>query len=344
MKRIIISIAIVLVIAAAGITVWTVSHRSDEIKYNTGYVNGNTAGNLYNAGLFCESNGTVFFANPDDNNRLYSMDADGTNLKKLCNDSAMYINADSNYVYFIKNNSNSSTSSTAYAIDALYSYSSNALCRIDREGGRVTVLDSDPCLYASLIGNEIYYLHYDSETATTLYKIGIDGESRTKVANNYVFTCSTDGQYFYYDNSADGSIYRYDTVTDTTSQVYACNCYKPIVTNDGNAYYMDINQDNALVHVDINTGNPVTLSSESLDLYNVYGSTIYYQTYSKTGSSLCMIKNDGTGYQVLAEGAYSSINATSYYIYFVDYRTGQMYYTPTSNPGTLYAFHPGVVE
>ena len=55
-------------------------------QYNDSYVNGNTTGNLYNDGLFCESNGTVFFANPDDNNYLYSMDLSGGNLKKLSED------------------------------------------------------------------------------------------------------------------------------------------------------------------------------------------------------------------------------------------------------------------
>ena len=42
----------------------------DRTIYNKNYVNGNSAGNLYNAGLFCEDSGTIFFANPDDNYRL----------------------------------------------------------------------------------------------------------------------------------------------------------------------------------------------------------------------------------------------------------------------------------
>ncbi len=96
-KAIGIIIAVLVVIAIAGISIYSV--LDNKIKYNDSYVNGNSAGNLYNAGLFCESNGTVFFANPDDNYRLYSMDLDGSNLKKLCSDTAMYINADDNYVY-----------------------------------------------------------------------------------------------------------------------------------------------------------------------------------------------------------------------------------------------------
>lgn len=340
MKKILIGIiAFVLIAAAAGYGV--VSHMRGQFQYNSGYVNGNTAGNLYNAGTFCESNGTVFFANPDDDNKLYSMDLNGGSLKKLCNDSATYINADDHYVYYIRN---AKASDTEYAIDALYSYSKNALCRISRDGGRTTVLDSDPCLYASLIGNYIYYLHYDTETATTLYKIRIDGEERTQLTDAYVFTCSADGQYFYYDSSDNGNIYRFDTATDTASLVYACNCYKPTVTNDGNAYYLDVDRDNALVHVNINSGEPTVLVTDSIDLYNVYGSYIYYQTYDESGSALYRIKNDGTGQKLLASGTYCSINVTSSAIYFTDYRTGQVYSTPTFSPGEPTAFHPGVLE
>lgn len=63
-KRLPIIIIAVLVVVFAGLGFY--SHQKSKIKYNTSYVNGNTAGNLYNAGLFCEKNGTVYFANPDD--------------------------------------------------------------------------------------------------------------------------------------------------------------------------------------------------------------------------------------------------------------------------------------
>ena len=35
-------------------------------------MNGSTAGNLYNGGLFCEYDGTVYFSNPSDGGKLYS--------------------------------------------------------------------------------------------------------------------------------------------------------------------------------------------------------------------------------------------------------------------------------
>ena len=48
-KRLPIIIIAVLVVVFAGLGFY--SHQKSKIKYNTSYVNGNTAGNLYNAGL-----------------------------------------------------------------------------------------------------------------------------------------------------------------------------------------------------------------------------------------------------------------------------------------------------
>ena len=213
-------------------------------------------------------------------------------------------------------------------------------------GSEMCIRDSkDPCLYASLVGNYIYYLHYDDKDATTLYKIGIDGEGRKKVYSPYIFTCSTLGQYIYTSGTeSDGAIYQLDTASDSLSKVYECNSFKPIVTSDDNVYYMDVDQNNALVHTNMKSGHPVTLTKDSLDLYNVYGSSIFYQRYSEDHPALCMIKNDGSGYQELAQGNYSNINVTSSYIYFTDFKTKEMFCTPTDHPGTLTAFHPGVIK
>lgn len=309
----------------------------NRVKYNEGYVNGNTTGNLYNAGLFCENNGTIFFANPDDNYKLYSMDNSGGDLTKLCDDTVMYINADDNYVYYVRDNSGKESEYS------FFSFNKNSLCRISRKGGKVVILDEDPCIYASLIGNYIYYLHYDSKTATTLYKVGIDGKNREKLSDKYLFTCSTSDQYFFYNSPQDGCMYRYDTTTDESTMVYDCNCYKPIVSKDGNAYYIDVNNNNALVHTNIQSDNPITLTEDFIEIYNVYGSYIYYQR-SGDEPALCMIKNDGTDFKVIALGEYTNINVTPYNIYFRDFFSGTMYYTSTTNPGPAVRFSPGKIE
>ena len=335
-KAIPIIIAVVVVI---GIAVGVIIHKqSNKIIFNTGYSNGNTAGNLYNNGTFCEHNGKVYFSNPDDNGKLYSMDANGSNVTKICDDVARFINADDHYLYYIRDNSGEGFD------NSFFNYNCYSLCRVDQDGGKAVILDEDPCLYAALVGNYIYYLHYDTEDATTLYSIRIDGKEKQQVMDQYIYTCSVLDQYIYYTSSANGSLMRLDTTTNTSTTVLGCNCYKPIVTSENNVYYMDVSQDNALVHNSINSDMPTVLSSDSLDHFNVYGSYIYYQVYDKDSPKLCMIKNDGSGYREIKNGSFMSINVTSNNIYFTDYYSGTVYYTSLSNPGFVDTFHPGTGE
>lgn len=337
MKKIIIGIIVVLLLGG-GIFAAT-QLANPETKMNQGYVNGNTAGNLYNGGFFCENNGVIFFSNPSDNGRLYSMDSNGNNLKKLSDDVATYINADENYVYYIRNNSGESLDFNFVA------FHRNALVRIDRDGEHPVILDTEPCLYASLIGNYIYYIHYDQLEASTLYKVRIDGEDQQQVMNEAVFTCNADGQYFYYNGmSADGSIHRYDTTTDTTAIVYTGNSFQPIVKDGVDVYYIDGDTDCSIVHTNINFDNPTFITRDSVDSYNVYGSYIYYQRFDEEGSALCMIKNDGTEFQVLKEGDYCDIHVTSYYVFFRDFHSGDMYYFSRTNPYVIEEFKPGTLE
>ena len=338
MKKIIIGIIVVLLIG--GIAFFKLTFGDRETKMNEGYVNGNTAGNLYNGGFFCEHNGVIFFSNPSDGGKLYSMDSNGKNLKKLSEDVATYINADENYVYYVRNNAGESLDFNFVA------FHRNALVRIDHDGKHPLILDTEPCLYASLIGNYIYYIHYDQLEASTLYKVRIDGEEQQQVMSEAVYTCNADGQFFYYHGmSADGSIHRYDTVSDTSTVVYVGNCFQPIVKDGVDVYYIDGNTDCSIVHTNMNFDNPTFITRDSVDAYNVHGSYIYYQRFDEDGdSALCMIKNDGTEFQELRKGDYCDIHVTSYYVFFRDFHTGEMYYFLRTNPYVIEKFHPGKLD
>lgn len=330
--KIIIPVAITALIIIAVV----IHHYSTRIIFNEEYVNGNTQGNLYNEGTFCEYNGTIYFANPDDSYKLYSMDMNGKNLKKLCDDSVFYINVDENYIYYVRNNQEIKSDYF------FFSNGNNSLCRIKRNGGKATVLDSDPCMYASLCGNYIYYLHYDKTNATSLYKIRIDGKDKQMVQKTPIYTCGALGQYIYYNGmESDGNLYELDTATDKIRTVIECNCYKPIVTSPNNIFYLDVNKNNALMHTGVNAEQPTKLSGESIDLFNVYGSTIYFQTYDEKAPGLYMVKNDGSDLNQIYPGVFKRINITSNYIYFTDFKTGTVYFTSTSNPGMIEEFHPG---
>lgn len=338
MKKIIIGVIVVLLIG--GIAFLNITFGNKETKMNEGYVNGNTAGNLYNGGFFCEHNGVIYFSNPSDGGKLYSMDSNGKNLKKLTDDVATYINVDDNYIYYIRNNSGENLDFNFVA------FHRNALVRVDHDGRHLLILDTEPCLYASLIGNYLYYIHYDQLEASTLYKVRIDGEEQQQVMSESVYTCNADGQFFYYNGmSADGSIHRYDTVSDSSVIVYAGNCFQPIVKDGVDVYYIDGNTDCSIVHTNMNFDNPTFITRDSVDAYNVHGSYIYYQRFDKNGdSALCMIKNDGTEFLEIRKGDYCDIHVTSYYVFFRDFHTGEMYYFLRTNPYAIEKFNPGKLD
>ncbi len=338
MKKILIALLSIGLVIVLGFFATRLLNNPKETIMNNGYVNGNTAGNLYNGGAFCEMNGTLFFSNPSDAGKLYSMDVTGGNLKKLANDIPTYINADENYIYYVRNNP---TDSMEFNYVAFYQ---NGLVRMDHDGSNTVILDTEPSLYAALLGNYIYYLHYSKEDASTLYKVRIDGTEQKQVMDRAVFTCSTDGQYFYYNGmDTDGDIHRYDTISDMAVTVYKGNCFQPIV--DGNdVYYIDGNTDYSIVHTNLEYDHPTYITRDSVDAYNVYGSYIYYQRFDTAGSALCMIKNDGTEFQILREGDFCDIHVTSNYIFFREYHSGDIYYAPRNNPTEIGRFLPGSVE
>ena len=70
MKKTITIIIVVLVIAAAGVGGFFYFKKNQTVHNNDNAI-GNTAGNLINGGLFCEYNDKIYFANPDDYNKLY---------------------------------------------------------------------------------------------------------------------------------------------------------------------------------------------------------------------------------------------------------------------------------
>ena len=323
---------LVILLAAGCVFLYRYINR---IRYNDGYVNGNTAGNLYNEGYFCEKDGIVYFSNPADNYCLYSMNPDGTNIKKLEDQSVSYINVDDHYIYYCKLKGKSADSFSFLPVNT------NSLCRLDIDGkGKPEILDDDPCMYASLVGNYLYYLHYDTTDATTLYKVKIDGKEKEQVEKQSYFTASTDGQYIYYNGLTDNhNIYEMDTSNDHAKVIYEGNCWMP-VKDGNNLYFMDCENDYRIAKVDLTNGEKTLVTDCRVDCYNVTGDKIFFQKNDKTNPAICCINTDGSNYQELKEGNYTAINVTSTYVYFKDFTTETPYYTSVAAPGNVQIFNP----
>ena len=299
--------------------------------------NGNTGGNLYNGGMFCECDGIVYFANPNDNYRLYTMNAFGGEQTKLCDDSVGYINVDENYVYYTRRSDGSNKSNGFLTFAQLGRY---ALCRIDKNGKHKTILDSDPSLYACLVGDYIYYVHYDSEDASTMYRVGINGKDKEKVFDERSLTCSAYGSTLYFNGTLqDHNIYALDASTNQVTEIYSGNAWQPIYV-DGYLYFMNLNDNYSLVRVNMSSMEATTVVTEKVQNYNVYGNTIYYvNTTGDVGLYRC--NTDGSNVELVKAGNVCDINITSSYVYFRLYEEEDIYYcTPTNSAVNVTTFIP----
>lgn len=308
-------------------------HNINKELYNSGYVNGNSAGNLYNSGLFCEYDGVIYFANPNDNNKLYQMNANGTEVRKISDDSAAFINVDEHYIYYTKSNEKS--------IDQFsFLHKSTSSLRKMRKDlkGDVVVLDTDPCMYVSLVGNNLYYIHYNSSEGSSLYKIKIDGKEKSNVFPQPYFTCSTDRQRIYYNGlDTDHNVYCFDTSTGVQTLIYEGNCWMPIV--EGNdLYFMDCEDNYSLVKVNLVTEEKTILTNDRIDCFNIKNGVVYFQRNGNS-SALCSVNTDGSNYTVLKEGVFTEIHTTENYVFFKDYFSEISYqmYLPS---GQISVFHP----
>lgn len=333
-KKLPLILFLLLLLACIGFGVYR--HISGKTVFHDSYVNGNSTGNLYNAGLFCESNGTVFFANPSDSNKLYAMDTDGNNLKKLSDDIVTFINADDNYVYYVRNNTTGNSNFSFLHINT------DSLCRIDRDGGdSLVLLDQEPSLYASLVGNYIYYISYTDAGAAALYKVKIDGSEKKLVNENPYYTCNASGQYLYYNGlETDHFLRRLDTATDSEGVLLDGNTWMPTVVDSTTAYYMDCDNNYRLARVDIASGEKMLLSEDRIDCYNITDSYIYFQRNDAEQPALCRMNTDGSGYQVIYEGNYTNINTAAGYVYFKDFASEITYRMPIDG-GEVELYNPG---
>lgn len=319
-KRVITIICMVFAILIC-IGIGFVTHRNNSVPKNPAGTVGNTAGNLYNKGLFCENDGLVYFANAYDNNALYVMRPDESELKKLISTEVSGINADGKYLYYYQGGSGSGTGLG-------YMISTTGIYRVDKKNPKnITCLDRAIGKYVLLADNTVYYT--DSDATVSLKKVTTDGKDKKVLLELDILPVSVQKSTFYYMNNTDNlHLMALDLNTGSSRQVLAYDVYMPII--EGNMIYgIDIHDNYSLISMNVTDGTRTLLDSERTDMINVTDNYIYYQTSGET-PQLKRIRRDGSDMEIVANGVYSNINATSQYVYFTKFGSDiPVYKTPT---------------
>lgn len=300
------------------------------IPENEASLAGNTGGNLYNGGLFCEADGKVYFANSYDYGSLYSMNADETGIQKLLSSNAYSINAGGRFLYYCQG-SDASGSGLGYLRSA------DGLYRCRTNGNSATLLEGSTIITASLCGNDLYYLKRDpgkevtflSPDPNSLFKMGIDENEETRVLDYTADPSSIDnGKIYFTGSGTDHYLRELDAATGNVADLLQINVYHPVY-DGGFLYYMDTEQDYRLCRYSLSGNQTEILTTDRVDTYNIKDGIIFYQKNSSDDPALIRMNSDGSNPEIVAAGNYTKINMTSIYAYYQQFGdTLSTYRTP----------------
>lgn len=329
-KVIIVSVTVLFIIF---LVVYSVL-RNNSNKIPAGTL-GNTTGNLYNKGLFCETDDRIYFSNPYDYGKLYSMKPDQTDIKKHSDLRAQYINAGGNFVFFFGKNTAAST-----GFGSVLKKPSIVMLK---KNGESTVLTNDATQSMLLVDNNLYYQHYSEKEGVSLYEMDVNKRKITEVLDYMIDPSGyTEGKIFFNGMYDDHYLYSLDLDTHLVEVVWEGDIWFP--TYDGEyVYYMDVRNNYRLCRYSAKDNTIEVLTNERLDFFNVYNSVIYYQVSSSKNPRLMRMNKDGSNQETVLEGVFSSVCCTSNYTYFYTYDTGYpIYCTPTTGSISVREFNPGV--
>ena len=323
-KRGFIPVIIITLLLVAGILL-TIMEFFKKVQFNTLPISGNTTGNLNNSGLFCESNGVLYFSNAYDNHALYSYNPNSGNCKKLCEGPVNSINADSHYIYYVRETSKS---------EGTFGFSTatfKGLYRMELNGKNKTRLFSGNVGNAQLINNRIFFQNYSNDYGFHLYAIDIDGKNETEVLPEAVNPTGYFNNFLYFSNyDGNHNISEMDPNSFKQKTFYEGNCYCPTI-QDNYLYFIDVENNYSLAKVNLTTKEKTLLTTERLDTYNLYNDIIFYQVSDSERPCLKRMKTDGSNIELIQNGVFHDINITENYTYFTAYNSQvPIYRTPTT--------------
>jgi len=308
--------------------------NKNSVKMNTGYVEGNSAGNIYNNGLFCEDEGVVYFANPYAQGALYKMNPDQTGLKLLYKSNCRNINAAGNHLYF-------SMESPEGGTGLGFVIKTSGIYRSTKKGTNIECLTGDTTLGMSLVGNTLYYQSNTGE-GVGLKKISAIKKDQTPeiVEKSFVINpaCSVNGSIYFGGTRNNHYLYALNCNSDTISTLFDGDVWNPVY-DSGYFYYMDISNNYQICRYSQSAGIVEILTHDRADNFNVGSGCVYYSVSDSDAPGLYRMNCDGSNNELIYSGYVCDINMTSAYTYFREFgTTTPMYCVPTTGSSSVSEF------
>lgn len=303
--------------------------RNTKVPSNPAGTVGNTAGNINNGGLFAEADGRVYFSNSFDDDTLYSMNADETDIKRISSAQVSNLLVAGKYLYYFQIGTSGTT-----GLGSVRAPRSFVRCRLD--GTKASSVIRETVIKAQLVDNTIYMLA-SGDNGSYFFRVNTDGSDRTALADHIINPAACYNGFIYY-NETVGNHYLYslNPSGDTVATVLEYNMWNPVVYN-GYVYFMDLNSDYRLCRYNLGGGAVEVLSNARIESFNVGNGYVYYQTMGESAGLYCMLC-DGSWYLQLASGEYCDISMTSQYVYFKNFFDQKITYHSRIGSGNYETF------
>lgn len=330
-------IFLVIVTAIAIFSLWMYS-------YNRTYFNeegevGNTPGNIYNGGLFCEQDGKIYFSNDNADGSLYVMNSNCTNIKKVHDDKAAYINADENYLYYVRANNTRENMS-----GSILMFNNTGVYRVNHHGDNIKVITGNPGAYLSLFGNYLYLQRYDVGIGLFLYRYKIDATMERLLLQEAVIPMAQiNGSIYYAGFTTNHNINKLDLSSFNADTLYEGNIAYPIISGDY-IYYLNLDDNYSIYRMNSDGSDPTRIVEDRCSTYNITnsGKYLYYQVDDQSNSRICRINLETMESEVLLDGYYKQIHVTENYVFFKEYENGSTFILEADGSPNLSTFNPVV--
>lgn len=287
---------------------------------------GNTAGNLYNRGLFAEDENYIYFANLADNYRLYRTTHDLEDTVCLNKDSVEYINPDatSTYLYYSRINYRQNT----YG-NTVFDILDTGIYRFTMKSKNLTRLYPEACGLVLLGGNSLFYQTHGKDGSFDLYSVAInknDAESQ-QITTDYITPANyRNGLLYYFGVTDDHALYSLSPETGATTRIADLDCYQPIVTASG-TYFLSMKHDYGLFYLPNTSDTAVLITGDRISSYNLSkdGRSLFYQVDDGKNNRICRYDIATEQETVLLNGNYKNLNTVSDYLFFTDFQETTCY-------------------
>lgn len=287
------------------------------------YFLGNTSGNIINNGLIAYQKGYIYFSNTSDKNKLYRMKEDGSDRKKLSDDSCSFINVIEEWVYY----RNADDGGKIY--------------KIKTDGTIRTCLNDDDSNFITAAGDFIYYCN--SSNGNQITRIKNDGSGKKIICKDSAEFLNISNGWVYYSNASENySLYKVTMDGEKRTLISKDMCYFLNVSGDW-VYYSNYSKEFKLCKIKINGRGKTVIDSTASHSINVFGDWIYYTSINNEygESGLYKIKTDGTCKENICNEFCEGINLSDNWVFFINAFDKKMLYKVKPD-GTMKQNNDGV--